>query len=36
MSEIILINITGKDRKGLDSKFTTILAEYDVSVLDIG
>jgi phosphoserine phosphatase len=36
MSEIILINITGRDRKGLDSKFTTILAEYDVSVLDIG
>lgn len=36
MSEIILINITGRDRKGLDSEFTTILAEYDVSVLDIG
>jgi len=36
MSEIILINITGRDRKGLDSKFITILAEYDVSVLDIG
>ncbi len=36
MNEIILINITGRDRKGLDSKFTTILAEYDVSVLDIG
>jgi len=36
MNEIILINITGKDRKGLDSKFTSILAEYDVSVLDIG
>jgi phosphoserine phosphatase len=36
MNEIILINITGRDRKGLDSKFTSILAEYDVSVLDIG
>ncbi|MBM9606463.1 phosphoserine phosphatase SerB [Desulfopila inferna] len=36
MSEIILINITGKDRKGLNSKFTSILAQYDVNVLDIG
>ncbi len=36
MNEIILINITGRDRKGLNSKFTSILAEYDVSVLDIG
>lgn len=36
MSEIVLINITGKDRKGLDSRFTTILAEYKVNVLDIG
>ncbi len=36
MSLIILINITGKDRKGLDSKFMGILAEYNVNVLDIG
>ncbi|MFH1155074.1 MAG: phosphoserine phosphatase SerB [Pseudomonadota bacterium] len=36
MSEIVLINITGKDRKGLDSRFTSILAEYNVNVLDIG
>ena len=36
MSEVILINITGKDRKGLDAKFTGILAEYDVNILDIG
>lgn len=36
MSEIVLINITGRDRKGLDSRFTSILAEYDVNVLDIG
>ncbi len=36
MNEIVLINITGRDRKGLDSKFISILAEYDVSVLDIG
>ena len=36
MSEIVLVNITGKDRKGLDAKFTGILAEYDVNILDIG
>jgi phosphoserine phosphatase len=36
MSEIVLINITGRDRKGLDSRFTSILAAYDVNVLDIG
>ena len=36
MNEIIVINITGRDRKGLDSQLTSILAEYDVSVLDIG
>jgi len=36
MSEIIMINITGRDRKGLDAKFTGILAEYNVNILDIG
>lgn len=36
MSEVILISITGRDRKGLDAKFTGILAEYDVNILDIG
>lgn len=36
MSEILLINITGRDRKGLNSRFTSILAQYDVNVLDIG
>ncbi len=36
MSDIVMINITGKDRKGLDAKFTGILAEYDVNILDIG
>jgi len=36
MSEIVLINITGRDRKGLNSKFASILAQYDVNVLDIG
>ncbi len=36
MSDVVLINITGKDRKGLDAKFTGILAEYNVNILDIG
>ncbi|MEH0023092.1 MAG: phosphoserine phosphatase SerB [Desulfobacter sp.] len=36
MGDIVLINITGKDRKGLDAKFTGILAQYNVTILDIG
>ena len=36
MSDIVMINITGRDRKGLDAKFTGILAEYNVNILDIG
>lgn len=36
MSEIVLININGTDRKGLNSRFTSILALYDVNILDIG
>ncbi len=36
MSDVVLINITGRDRKGLDARFTAILAEYKVNILDIG
>ena len=36
MKDVVLINITGRDRKGLDAKFTGILAEYGVQILDIG
>jgi phosphoserine phosphatase len=36
MREIILINITGKDKPGLTSNLTNILAQYEVSILDIG
>jgi phosphoserine phosphatase len=36
MSKTVLINISGRDRKGLVSKFTAILAEYNTNVLDIG
>lgn len=36
MREIILINITGKDKPGLTSSLTNILAQYEVAILDIG
>ena len=36
MSEVVLITITGEDRPGLTSALTGILANYDVTVLDIG
>ncbi len=36
MAEIALINITGKDRKGLSAAFTSILAHYNITILDIG
>jgi phosphoserine phosphatase len=34
--EIILINITGKDKPGLTASLTNILAQYEVTILDIG
>ena len=36
MKEIILINISGKDKPGLTSSITGILARYRVDILDIG
>ncbi|MBW2408423.1 MAG: phosphoserine phosphatase SerB [Deltaproteobacteria bacterium] len=36
MREIILINITGKDKPGLTASLTHILAQYEVVILDIG
>ena len=36
MGDIVLINITGRDREGLDARFIDILAQYDVTILDIG
>lgn len=36
MSEIVLVNVSGRDRPGLTSSLTAILAQYDVNVLDIG
>jgi len=36
MREIILINVTGKDKPGLTASLTNILAQYRVTILDIG
>ena len=36
MGDIVLINITGRDREGLDVRFIDILAQYKVTILDIG
>jgi phosphoserine phosphatase len=36
VEDIVLINITGRDRPGLNACFAGILARYDVRVLDIG
>ena len=36
MKEIILLNITGKDEPGLTASLTSILAQYEVTILDIG
>ena len=36
MGDIVLISITGKDRKGLNARFTRILSQYQVTILDIG
>ncbi|MFO7709187.1 MAG: phosphoserine phosphatase SerB [Desulfobacterales bacterium] len=36
MREIVLINITGKDKPGLTANLTETLAGYNVTILDIG
>ncbi len=36
MREIVLINVTGKDKPGLTSKLTQTLAEFDIAILDMG
>ncbi len=36
MAEVILINLTGRDRPGITSELSAILAQHDVRVLDIG
>jgi phosphoserine phosphatase len=36
MREIVLINVTGKDKPGLTASLTQTLAEYHVTILDMG
>ena len=36
MQHVILINVTGQDRRGLTAKLTTILAQAGMEVLDMG
>ncbi|USE36028.1 phosphoserine phosphatase SerB [Endozoicomonas sp. SCSIO W0465] len=36
MSDIILINVTGRDQPGLTSSITSIMADYDLEILDFG
>lgn len=36
MSDIILINVTGRDKPGLTSSITSIMADYGLEILDIG
>ncbi len=36
MREIVLINVTGKDKPGLTASLTSVLAKYNVVILDIG
>ncbi len=36
MREIVLINITGRDKPGLTASLTKTLAEYNVTILDMG
>ena len=35
-NEIFLLNISGQDKPGLTSNLTSVLAEYDAKILDIG
>ena len=36
MNEIILINVSGRDKSGLTSEITDIMAQYNLRILDIG
>ena len=36
MSELILINVSGRDKSGLTSEITGIMAQYQIRILDIG
>jgi len=36
MKEIVLLTVTGEDKPGVTAALTRILAEYDVTILDVG
>ncbi|NKC12302.1 MAG: phosphoserine phosphatase SerB [Gammaproteobacteria bacterium] len=36
MSQVLLINVSGDDRPGITVALTEVLAQYDVTILDIG
>tara|TARA_B100001109_G_scaffold251178_1_gene245317 strand:- start:37875 stop:39092 length:1218 start_codon:yes stop_codon:yes gene_type:complete len=36
VTELVLIRVTGADKPGLTSRISAILAQYDVTILDIG
>ena len=36
MSELVLVNVSGRDKPGLTSEITGIMGRYDVRILDIG
>ncbi len=36
MSELVLINVSGRDKPGMTSEITGIMGRYDVRILDIG
>ena len=36
MSELVLVNVSGRDKPGLTSEITGIMGQYDVRILDIG
>lgn len=36
MKEILLINVAGKDKPGITTAVASVLAEYEVNILDIG
>src|SRR5690554_6712251 len=36
VSELVLINVSGRDKPGMTSEITGIMGRYDVRILDIG
>lgn len=36
MTELILINVSGRDKPGLTSEITELMAQYQIRILDIG